>query len=184
MSGIKEHIAQLAYADHSVRAAAAAAIYAEGRARGEAATESWRAVPEFAALLAGPPTVGIAVAPERFAMIRAAMGAPRLAEVPPDQDAMEFEVHLGGARLDILTTRDPGGAGAIARFLEKFGEGIQQVEFPMRDVDRATQILRDRLGVEAIYPATRLGADGTRVNFFLAATPAAKKVLVELVETK
>jgi hypothetical protein len=184
MSGAKEHMAQLAYEDRSVRASAATAIYAEGCALGEAAIESWRALTEFAALLAGPPTVGIAVAPERFAMIRAAMGAPRLAEVPPDQDAMEFEVHLGETRLDILTTREPRGAGAIARFLEKFGEGIQQVEFPVREVDRATSVLAERLGVKAIYPETRDGADGTRVNFFLAATREGKKVLVELVETR
>lgn len=184
MSDVKEQIARLAYEEGSVRAAAAAAIYSQGCALGGAAIESWRALPEFAALLAQPPTVGIAVNPERFAMIRAAMASPRLAEVPPDQDAMEFEVHIGEARLDILTTREPGGAGAMARYLEKFGEGIQQVEFPVGDVDRATEILRERLGVRAIYPATRAGADGTRVNFFLAATLEGKKVLVELVELK
>ena len=44
--------------------------------------------------------------------------------------------------LDILTTKAPGGNGAIARFLEKFGEGIQQVELDVTDVDRATEILR------------------------------------------
>jgi len=32
-------------------------------------------------------TVGIAVQPELFRQIRAANGSPRLAEVPPDQDA-------------------------------------------------------------------------------------------------
>ena len=53
-----------------------------------------------------------------------------LADVPPDQDALEFEIEFPtGVRLDILTTREPAGAGAIARFLQKFGEGIQQVEF-------------------------------------------------------
>ena len=70
-------------------------------------------------------------------------------------------------RLDILTTKAPGGNGAIARFLEKFGEGIQQVEIDVTDVDRATEILRTRFKVEPIYPATRPGANGTRVNFFL-----------------
>jgi len=37
--------------------------------------------------------------------------------------------------------------------------------------------------LQAIYPATRAGADGTRVNFFLIPGPDGKKVLVELVES-
>jgi hypothetical protein len=133
----------------------------------------------------GPSTivVGIAVHPETFKKIRAANNSPRLADVPADQDAQEFELHLEDSiELDILTTHAPGGSGAIARFLEKFGEGMQQVEIYVRDVDRATTILHSRFGLAPIYPATRAGADGTRVNFFLAAAPDGKKVLIELVE--
>ncbi|MFY9802457.1 MAG: hypothetical protein WA211_14175 [Candidatus Acidiferrales bacterium] len=129
--------------------------------------------------------VGVAVQPVTFEKIRAANDSPRLANVPPDQDAQEFELHLEDSiELDILTTRAPGGTGAIARFLEKFGEGIQQVEIYVRDVERATAILRSRFGLAPIYPVTRAGADGTRVNFFLATTPDAKKVLIELVEAQ
>jgi hypothetical protein len=84
--------------------------------------------------------------------------------------------------LDILTTKAPGGDGAIARFLTKFGEGIQQVEIDVTDVDRATEILRTRFQIEPIYPATRPGANGTRVNFFLVTSWNGTKVLVELVE--
>jgi len=84
--------------------------------------------------------------------------------------------------MDVLTTKDPAGAGAIAKFLQKFGEGIQQVEFLCKDVDRATQLLRENFGVKAVYPATRAGADGTRVNFFLVAAPDEGKVLIELYE--
>jgi hypothetical protein len=32
----------------------------------------------------------------------------------------------------------------------------------------------------AVYPATRPGADGTLVNFFLVPSPGAGKVLIEL----
>jgi hypothetical protein len=127
--------------------------------------------------------VGIAVRPETFEKIRLSNNSPRLASVPPDQDAQEFELHLEDAiELDILTTRAAGATGAIARFLEKFGEGIQQVEIYVRDVERATAILRARFGLAPIYPSTRAGADGTRVNFFLATTPEGRKVLIELVE--
>src|SRR5579863_8413565 len=145
-----------------------------------------RPAPTTSALLPHfPPStiiVGIAVHPDTFQKIRAANNSPRLADVPPDQDAQEFELHLEDSiEFDILTTREPGG-GAIARFLQKFGEGIQQVEIYVRDVDRATEILRARFNLQPIYPATRAGADGTRVNFFLAAAPDGKKVLIEFVQ--
>jgi hypothetical protein len=83
-----------------------------------------------------------------------------------------------------LTTQEPGGTGTIAQYLQKYGEGIQQVELLVRSVDRATEILRARFGLAPIYPATREGADATRVNFYLVTTPLGKKVLVELVEAK
>ena len=127
--------------------------------------------------------VGIAVQPETFQKIRAANNSPRLAQVPPDQDAQEFELHLNASlEFDILTTREPGGPGAISRYLQRFGEGIQQIEIYVRDVDRATEILRSRFALPPLHPATRAGADGTRVNFFLVTGPDAKKVLIELVE--
>jgi hypothetical protein len=136
----------------------------------------------------GPSTiiVGIAVNPETFEKIRIANNSPHLADVPADQDAKEFEMEMddGSVKIDVLTTREPGGTGAIARYLGKFGAGIQQIELYVRDVDRATEILKSTFGLDPIYAATRAGADGTRVNFFLAATPDAKKLLVELVESK
>ena len=103
--------------------------------------------------------------------------------MPPDQDALEFELAFAhGVRLDVLTTRDAAGQGAIARFLARFGAGIQQVECDVRDVTRATEMLRARFAIEPIYPETRAGADGTRVNFFLVPADEGRKILIELVE--
>jgi hypothetical protein len=42
--------------------------------------------------------------------------------------------------------------------------------------------LKEKFGVTAIYPETRPGAEGTRVNFFLVAVPGGGKVLIELYE--
>ncbi|MGA8144603.1 MAG: hypothetical protein WB987_11995 [Candidatus Acidiferrales bacterium] len=171
------------------RERAGAELFRRGRALAQAAIEKWLADPDLAANFVldasqfPETTVGIAVTPETFDRIRAANGSPPLADVPPDQDAKEFELHLPeDVRLDILTTREPGGTGAIARYLQKFGEGIQQIELLTRSVDRATDILRSRFNLLPIYPAARPGADGTRVNFFLAATADGRKVLIEIVE--
>jgi hypothetical protein len=178
-----EWIAQLADDDGAVREAAAGKLYERGAELAERATRRWKAEGELAKLFTARPTVGIAVAPGRFARIHEANGQPRLAEVPPEQDAIEFELHFAsGAQLDILTTREEGGAGAMARFLARHGEGIQQVELPVADVDRASEILRLRFALQPVYPETRPGADRTRVNFFLTTTPEGERVLVELVE--
>jgi hypothetical protein len=98
-------------------------------------------------------------------------------------DAEEFELRFAAdVRLDVLTTRDRQGNGAIARFLKKRGEGIQQVELLVNDLDRATNILRGQFGAAPVYAEGRRGADETRVNFFLVATPTSEKLLIELVE--
>lgn len=185
-SPLTNAIAGLSSGEASARGSAAAEIYAAGRAPADRAVEEWWSNEELSALLLRPNTeitVGLAVQRETFAKIRAANDVTHLAEVPSDQDAEEFELHFeGGISLDILTSRAPGGDGAIARYLEKFGEGVQQVEFQCLNVDRATEILKERFDAPAVYPETRAGANGTRVNFFLVPMPGAGKVLIELSE--
>jgi hypothetical protein len=196
-----EFIAHLADGDPAERAWTASRLFAAGEFRTFDSLQSWGQDDELRKLMvrqvadgvrpATPHgmklTVGVAVHPETFEKIRAANGAPPLADAPADQDVLEFELEYSESgfphiRLDILTTKTPGGNGAIARFLKKFGEGIQQVELEVTNVDRATEILRTRFQLAPIYPATRPGANGTRVNFFLVPTQHNQKVLLELVE--
>lgn len=194
---LAEGIRSLADSDPLKRRAAATQLYLAGAALFLIATREWFRDAEFRELVrpfsmdvAGEPTledtsfsIGIAVQPENFERIRAANGSPRLAEVPPDQDAMEFELRSGEhEEFDILTTRDPRGPGAIARYLRKFGEGIQQIEVNVTSVNRATEILRTRFGLTPVYLETHAGANGARVNFFLVPVAEGKRVLIELVE--
>lgn len=185
MAAIPELIANLASLDARARESAARELHRAGAELAESVVRHWRKDSELALLLCdAPPIVGIAVRPETFVRIRRVMGFPALAEVPPDQDAREFELHVAGVSLDVLTVRSADGpAGAISRFLEKCGEGIQQVEYLVSDVDSATERLSTHFGLAPIYPQTRAGADNTRVNFFLAGTPDGKRVLIELVES-
>jgi tellurite resistance protein TerC len=198
-----ELIGRLAVSDPAERTRTASRLFCAGQARVLDSLHAWAQENEFRELMvrqgAGTEnsqpaipnsvklTVGVAVLPETFEKIRAANGAPPLADAPADQDVLEFELEysesgLRHIRLDILTTKAPDGSGAIARFLGKFGEGIQQVELDVTNVDRATEILRTRFQLAPIYPATRPGANGTRVNFFLVPTQDNQKVLLELVE--
>ena len=185
-------IQQLADADSRQRHTAALELYRIGADRAQAAVRPWATDKELARLVSGPPIVGIAVQPPRFTAIHAAWGAPALADVPAEQDAREFELHIefdgASAQLDVITPRDAGdpasqgGNGAIARYLGKQGEGVQQVEFPCKDVTRAAAILRERFHIEPAYPEAHPGAGGTRVNFFLVALPEGGKGLIELFE--
>jgi hypothetical protein len=187
-NAISSAISNLSAAEKSTRVAAASEIYRQGRAAADQAVLSWWEDAELSELLLSPKpsvTVGVAVRRETFAKIRAANGQPALANVPQEQDAEEFELHFAdGVALDVLTSRDPLGQGAIARFLAKFGEGLQQVEFRCLNVDGAMAILRERFGVAPIYPEARGGAQGSKVNFVLVTVPGAgaqsAKVLIEL----
>lgn len=185
-SPLNAAIAGLSSSEPPSRQAAAEEIYLLGRAAAGIAISSWWTDEELSALLLAPNpvvTVGLAVSRETFNRIRIANGTPRLAEVPADQDAEEFDLHFPEQiSLDLLTTREPGGSGAIARYLSKFGEGVQQVEFQCSNVGRAAEILKEKFRVAPVYPETRPGADGTRMNFFLVASPDGGKVLIELYE--
>lgn len=187
----KAFIRGLSDSHFGTRAESAREIFQRGCELARPAIESWLADDMLSSLLvmdrSGFPeaTVGLAVEPSTFEAIWKAFGSPRFAEVPPDQDAREFELQFpGGVRLDILTTRNREASGALARHLQKFGESIQQVELLVKNVDHATEIFRLHFQLLPIYPVTRAGADGTRVNFFLAPAAEGKKVLIELVEAR
>jgi len=184
---IAAYISKLAGADAKEREAAAYALFRVGCASAEPVFRKWFADPEFRSQVRSVNmllTVGLAVQPATFDAIRAHFGHPQLADTPPDQDVLEFELSFAhGVRLDVITPRAPGAEGPIAKFLARFGEGIQQVECDVRDVSRATEILQQRFQVEPVYPQISAGSNQTRVNFFLVPIEENRKLLIELVES-
>jgi len=184
---IGSYISKLASVRAGEREAAARELFRLGCASVEPVLRKWFADPEFRALAptgSALLTVGLAVQHSTFEVIREHFGQPPLAETPPDLDVLEFELAFPhGVRIDILTARTAGGDGPIARFLARFGEGIQQVECDVRNIVRATEILRERFELQPVYPQAREGANQTRVNFFLVPAAEGRKVLIELVES-
>ncbi|MFP5334605.1 MAG: methylmalonyl-CoA epimerase [Actinomycetes bacterium] len=67
----------------------------------------------------------------------------------------------------------------IATFLDRNGPGVQQVAYRVSDVERVSQVLRDR-GVRLLYDTPKRGTSDSRVNF--VHPKDAGGVLVELVE--
>jgi methylmalonyl-CoA/ethylmalonyl-CoA epimerase len=100
-------------------------------------------------------------------------------EVNEEQGVREamLAVGDGSTQLQLLAPLTPDSA--IAKFLDRSGPGLQQLAYRVRDVDRASTVLRER-GLRLLYDSPRRGTAGSRINF--VHPQDAGGVLVELVE--
>lgn len=137
-------------------------------------------------------SAGVAVNSDHFNEIRRRWGNPDLSNVPADAEVDEFEIEVtlpdGSHRvLDILRDTSTSTKKTIGKHIEKFGEGIQQVEVWTEDIEAAS---RDILAVIdsgdssliRVSPAPHEGANGSQVFFVWVVLEGGKKVLLELVE--
>ena len=100
-------------------------------------------------------------------------------EVNEEQGVREAMLAIGdsGSCIQLLAPLRPDSP--IAKFLERSGEGVQQVAYGVDDIDAVTADLRDR-GVRLLYDEAKRGTAGSRVNF--VHPKDAMGVLVELVQ--
>jgi len=100
-------------------------------------------------------------------------------EVNEEQGVREAMLAVGdsGSCIQLLAPLTP--ESTIAKFLERSGEGIQQVAYGVEDIDAACAELRGR-GVRLLYEQPRRGTAGSRINF--VHPKDAGGVLVELVQ--
>jgi methylmalonyl-CoA/ethylmalonyl-CoA epimerase len=100
-------------------------------------------------------------------------------EVNEEQGVREAMLAIGdsGSCIQLLAPLRPDSP--IGKFLERSGEGIQQVAYGVEDIDAVSAELRGR-GVRLLYDEPRRGTAGSRVNF--VHPKDAMGVLVELVE--
>ena len=100
-------------------------------------------------------------------------------EVNEEQGIREAMLAVGdsGSCIQLLAplTED----SPIAKFLDRNGEGIQQVAYGVDDIDATSADLRSR-GVRLLYDEPKRGTAGSRINF--VHPKDAGGVLVELVE--
>ena len=67
----------------------------------------------------------------------------------------------------------------IAKFLDRNGQGMQQLAYRVKDLDNVSEILRER-GVRLLYPEAKRGTNDSRINFCHPKDTGG--VLLELVE--
>lgn len=93
----------------------------------------------------------------------------------PDMKVRVAKIHLANTCIELIEPLP--GETAITKFLEKKGEGIHHVCLEVPDVDAATAALQAQ-GVTPVYPSSRAGSGGMRVNFL--SPRDTRGVLVEL----
>ncbi len=100
-------------------------------------------------------------------------------EVNEEQGVREAMLAVGDSdsRLQLLAPLTPDSP--IARFLDRSGEGVQQIAYTVDDIDMTCAALRGR-GLRLLYDEPRRGTAGSRINF--VHPKDAGGVLVELVE--
>jgi methylmalonyl-CoA/ethylmalonyl-CoA epimerase len=111
--------------------------------------------------------------------------------VPDLDEAIDFYERVFGMRCthrevneeqgvrEAMMSVGPDPTSTIAKFLDRFGPGIQQLAYTVADIDAACAALRAR-GARLLYDEPRRGTAGSRVNF--VHPRSAGGVLVELVE--
>lgn len=82
-----------------------------------------------------------------------------------------------GVQLQLMAPTSP--ESTIAKFIEKRGQGLQQIAYRVDDIDAASAATADA-GLRLIYDAPRRGTLNSRINFIHPKD--AGGILVELVE--
>lgn len=113
------------------------------------------------------------------ALFEALLGmAPYKEETVESEQVRTSFFQVADTKIELLTATDP--SSAIARFLEKKGEGIHHVAFEVADIELAMQQLREK-GFNVINEVPKRGADNKLVCFIYPGS--ANGVLVELCQT-
>lgn len=100
-------------------------------------------------------------------------------EVNEEQGVREAMLAVGNSGSCIQLLAPLSDESTIAKFLERNGQGIQQLAYRVGDIDAVSATLRER-GVRLLYDVPKNGTAGSRVNF--VHPKDAGGVLVELVE--
>jgi methylmalonyl-CoA/ethylmalonyl-CoA epimerase len=100
-------------------------------------------------------------------------------ETNEEQGVREAMLAVGdsGSCIQLLAPLTP--TSTIAKFLERNGQGLQQLAYRVTDVDAACEALR-AAGLRLLYDEPRRGTASSRINF--VHPKDAGGVLVELVE--
>ena len=99
------------------------------------------------------------------------------AETVAEQKVTTAFFPVGESEVELLESTSPDGA--VAKYIEKRGQGIQHVAFRVENIEEALSELKEK-GVRLIDETPRIGAGGAKIAFLHP--KATNGVLVELCE--
>ena len=98
-------------------------------------------------------------------------------ESVPSEKVNTAFIQIGNTKLELLEPLN--GEGPMAKFIEKRGEGIQQMAFEVDDIDAEMSRLK-AAGFELLSDAPKVGAHNTKV--FFIHPRSAQGILVEVLQ--
>jgi methylmalonyl-CoA epimerase len=98
------------------------------------------------------------------------------AETIEEQKVKTLIITIGESKIELLESTDP--QGAIAKFIEKRGEGLHHVALGVENLEESLKALKAK-GAPLIDEQPKKGVQKTRVAFL---HPKGTKILLELVE--
>lgn len=100
-------------------------------------------------------------------------------EVVEEQKVKVAFLPIGDTEVELLEATSPDSA--IAKFIEKKGQGVQHIAFKVDDIEAALEDMRAK-GIKLIDEKPRYGAGGARIAFLHP--KSTNGVLIELCERK
>jgi methylmalonyl-CoA epimerase len=97
-------------------------------------------------------------------------------EVVEDQKVKTAIIPVGASKIELLESTHP--EGAIAKHIEKRGEGMHHLALEVSDIQGTLKILKEK-GIPLIDAKPRRGVEGTSIAFL---HPKGTKILLEIVE--
>lgn len=97
-------------------------------------------------------------------------------EIVADQKVKTAIIPVGETKIELIESTDP--EGAIAKFIEKRGEGLHHLALEVSDIEAALETLVKK-EMPLIDEKPRKGVENARIAFL---HPKGTKILLELVE--
>ena len=99
-------------------------------------------------------------------------------EVVEDQKVRTAIIPVGESKIELIESTAP--EGAIAKYIERSGEGLHHLALEVSNIQEALETL-EKKGILLIDKKPRRGVEGTSIAFL---HPKKTKALIELVESE
>jgi methylmalonyl-CoA epimerase len=99
-------------------------------------------------------------------------------EILEEQKAKTAIIPVGETKIELIESTDP--EGAIARHIEKRGEGLHHLALEVSNIQNAIETLKEK-GVPLVDEQPRIGVENSQIAFL---HPKGTKVLLEIVEPR